>query len=77
MTADEEAAQVRSELSVAIGRMKRFTIMRLGARLSYAITADEADAALAANDDLSIAFAGLASRHRFDWIRNPWLLFKR
>jgi len=76
MSSDEAIDQSRAELSVANGRMRRFVVMRLGGKLGYAIGPDEADAAIAMSIDLRTAFEDLARRHRFDWVRNPRLLFR-
>jgi hypothetical protein len=45
--------------------------------MGYAISGAEIDTLLASTDALSPSFDVLRQRHRFDWIRNPTLLFRR
>ncbi len=77
MTDSEHAAIGRDELTDALRRMRRAVLLRLGARMGYAISGAEIDTLLASTDALSPSFDVLRQRHRFDWIRNPTLLFRR
>lgn len=77
MTDPEQTAAIQREFKEALRRMRRSVLLRLGAKLGYSISVSEADAALASPASLSSSFDLLERRHRFDWLKNPWLFFRQ